>query len=218
MGKQARLKAQRRKEKAGVINNHQTTNNPADISLSTSYESEYQRFLKATKAQIKLLGNYYESHSQEILELTQGITDTDINEEIKYLETVKSKYQKNSDDDCSYFHLQVASKPILEEISRLILFKELHYITRLKKPESDFFELARFVIFSCVATEYFNRKIDSYSELSGESFLLFRESGVLIHSLMGMGGLHDQQLWNYIPTKCHRHIDFIWDGIGEWRC
>lgn len=45
-----------------------------------------------------------------------------------------------------------------------------------------------------------------------------RTAGEMLHAIGGMEKMHDGLLWSFIPRRYHRDIDYIWDGIGEWRC
>lgn len=46
---------------------------------------------------------------------------------------------------------------------------------------------------------------------------LIKQGGRILYADMGMEGMHDPLLTLFMPDDCLAMLNYIWDGIGEWK-
>lgn len=44
------------------------------------------------------------------------------------------------------------------------------------------------------------------------------EAGCLLHMENGEKSMKDGLVWKYIPKRYYSDINYLWNGIGDWKC
>jgi hypothetical protein len=57
---------------------------------------------------------------------------------------------------------------------------------------------------------------DNYNENKKKQHMI-KEAGEILNKKGGLEAMHNAYLWYYVPKKYKREIDYLWDGIGEWK-
>jgi hypothetical protein len=95
-------------------------------------------------------------------------------------------------------------------------YKAIHnfYIDRGKIFKNKY-EEARYKILKWIITCATNdtEEGDLISEKNDE---MLKDAGKLLYEFDGMKGMHDNLVWDFVPTRYRRNNDCVWDGIGEW--
>lgn len=114
---------------------------------------------------------------------------------------------------------------VLHEALAMNLFSEYQALHNREKATMSIFDQGRYYVLKGVVGMILFDPVRadmkpnmSESEQQWNSFKTdIRKGGELINQESPQS-LRDPLIWLFIPHRCHRDIDFIWDGIGNWRC
>ena len=121
------------------------------------------------------------------------------------------------DDFLIRFGLSVKSLSAVEELKEYNIMKEYNSLKSMNFPASDLYKSARLkilqYIINCVNADSLNG--DYYNE---DNRKLMIEAGNELNKEGGFASMQYNLVWSFIPKRYHREIDYMWNGIGEWRC
>ena len=115
------------------------------------------------------------------------------------------------------FGLSVKPLSAIEELKEYNIINEYNAMKSMNFQASDLYKTARLkilqYIINCVNADSLNG--DYYNENNRK---LMIEAGNELNKEGGMKSMHDDLVWSFIPKRYHREIDYLWNGIGEWKC
>lgn len=90
-------------------------------------------------------------------------------------------------------------------------YKKLKSITNKTPDNNAVFLICDFLI-TCVLHDEIEG--DYYDE---ENNIKMRKAGEILHNIGGLNYMNTTLL-SFIPRRYRRNVDYIWDGIGTWKC
>jgi len=109
------------------------------------------------------------------------------------------------------------AKEELDEFNIEREYNAIKKLVNLRGGYKDKYEEGRFktlqYMINCVSNDHQNG--DYYNE---DNNALMTNAGKLLNQYDGMDGMRDPLVWSFIPKRYHRGIDYMWDGIGDWKC
>lgn len=107
-----------------------------------------------------------------------------------------------------------------DELIESDIEEELYRINKYLKATGSFVnktQEAKYKMYSYIATCVRCDPIDGdyYNE---ENNKLMIEAGQILNELVGFEGMKSAIFKFKIPKRYHNDINYMWNGIGEWRC
>lgn len=116
-------------------------------------------------------------------------------------ETVQALKDSTEEEFVNEIRLEAIAKNLYAEIAGIERTKEFSPFNKTRKKL--FLAVGELIERASVCPEPLKQSI--------------RESGEQLHQCDGFQGMSDPLVWLFIPKALHRDIEFIWDGIGEWK-
>ena len=105
-------------------------------------------------------------------------------------------------------------REIPEEDGWSSMRKECDAIVKNKYDLQSNYQAARVLLYQTLLKE--RDRLDQDYSIDNKADVNIRKAGEMLYANGGMNDMHDPLLWSFIPRQIRRHIDYIWNGIGEW--
>lgn len=107
-------------------------------------------------------------------------------------------------------------KKASQEAFEYSVFIEYNALNKILEKQQDNYKLARFKILKFIINCVKFDPVDGDFEDENNNKLV-QEAGQLLYNHSGMNGMHDPLVWSFIPKRFQRIIDYLWNGIGQWK-